>query len=229
MLSRRHFHASALALPVAMSWTTTGLADTARDREMGSSDAPVTIIEYSSLTCPHCASFHKGPLKELKSQYIDTGKVRLVYRDFPTDGLALLVAQLPHCVGDNQYFPLLDQLFAQQQSWRNTAQDADSVALVNDLGLAEKLISQGFPEADVNGVSGILRAIMQIGALAGLSNQQAADCIGDAELRDSIWQRASGGREEFAIQSTPSFVIDGEVHAGSRPIEDFAQIIDPLL
>ena len=229
MISRRHFNATALAMPAALSWFPAGLAASARDRILGSDDAPVTVIEYSSLTCPHCASFHGGSLKDLKTQYIDTGKVKLVYRDFPTDGLALLVSQLPHCLEGPPYFALLDQLFAQQSNWRSAAQDAESVAMVDELGLTEKLTAQGFKEADVHGVSGIFRATMRIAALAGISSQDAADCFGDKELRDSIWARAEEGRTEFNIRSTPSFVIDGETYAGSRPIDEFAEIIDPLL
>lgn len=229
MLSRRQFGAAALSIPVAAAWARPSFGATARDRVLGSADAPVEIFEYSSLTCPHCASFHEGPFKDLKAQYIDPGKVKLVYRDFPTDGLALIVAQLPHCLEGNAYFALLDQLFAQQSTWRSAARDDESIALMNDLGLTEKLGAQGFAESDVHAVSGILRAVMQIGALAGITNERAAECIADAELRDSIWQRAQAGREQFKVQSTPSFIIDGETHAGSRPIEEFAELIDPLL
>lgn len=229
MFTRRQFNATALAVPASLAVIKPGFAATARDRVLGSPDAPVSMIEYSSLTCPHCANFHRTSLKDLKSRYIDNGDLNIVFRDFPTDGLALLVAQVPHCVGDHQYFPLLDQLFANQAEWRSAAKDDASVAMVNDLGLTEKLTAQGFGQGDVEAVSGILRSVMQTAALAGLSNQAAADCLGDKELRDSIWKRAEAGRNEFNIRSTPSFVVDGETHAGAMPIDEFAKIIDPLL
>ncbi len=87
------------------------------DKVMGKADAPITIIEYSSLTCPHCATFHKETLPQVKKEWIDTGKAKMIYRDFPLDGLALGAALLPHCVSDERYFGLLDHLFATQQTW----------------------------------------------------------------------------------------------------------------
>lgn len=229
MINRRQFGALALSIPLASLPLARAFADVARDRVLGDENAPVTMIEYSSLTCPHCASFHAGPLKELKSKYIDTGKLKIVYRDFPTDGLALLISQLPHCVGDGQYFGLLDYLFQQQATWRDAQPDGESRTMVDDLGLSDRLSEQGFSKDDIYGVSGKFKAAFQIAAISGLSAEAAADCMADAELRDSIWKRAEAGREEFAVRSTPSFIIDGETHAGSRSIEAFSELIDPLL
>jgi protein-disulfide isomerase len=89
----------------------------AEDKILGAADAPVTIIEYASLTCPHCASFHRETLPKLKSDWIDAGKVRLVYRDFPLDGAALSAAAIAHCAPADRYFPLLDLLFERQREW----------------------------------------------------------------------------------------------------------------
>jgi protein-disulfide isomerase len=87
------------------------------DVVLGQPDAKVTIIEYASLTCPHCAAFHNNVLAAVKTQYIDKGQVRLAFRDFPLDGLALRAAMLPHCAGPERYFGLLGTLFARQQQW----------------------------------------------------------------------------------------------------------------
>ena len=87
------------------------------DRVLGDEGARVTILEYSSLTCPHCAQFHSEGYRHLKSAYIDTGKVKLVFRDFPLDGLALRAAALAECVPAERYFPFLQLLFEGQQSW----------------------------------------------------------------------------------------------------------------
>jgi protein-disulfide isomerase len=80
--------------------------------------APVTIVEYASITCPHCAAFHKDTYPALKSKYIDTGKVRLIFREFPTQPAEVAIAgfMLARCAGE-KYFPMLDAIFEQQQSW----------------------------------------------------------------------------------------------------------------
>ena len=87
------------------------------DKFLGKADAPVTLIEYFSLGCPHCKNFHEVNLPKLKAEYIDTGKVRLVFRDFPLDGVALAAAQLTRCVPGEAYFAMVDTLFAQQEVW----------------------------------------------------------------------------------------------------------------
>ncbi|MBX6323875.1 MAG: DsbA family protein [Rhodospirillaceae bacterium] len=88
------------------------------DRILGSKDAPITMIEYASLTCPHCAAFETQVMPQLKSDYIDKGQVRFVYRDFPLDGAALQAAQLAQCATDDQrFFALVDTLFKLQHEW----------------------------------------------------------------------------------------------------------------
>lgn len=89
----------------------------ADDRILGQADAPVTIIEYSSLTCPHCANFHKNTLPQVKKNWIDTGRARLVYRHYPLDQLALRAAALADCVKGDGFFGFLDVLFLNQQKW----------------------------------------------------------------------------------------------------------------
>lgn len=93
------------------------------DMVLGSPDAKVTIVEYASLTCPHCAAFHNTTLPMIKERYIDKGLVKLVYRDYPLDGLALRAAYLPHCAGPLRYFGLLGTLFARQTQWAASGQD----------------------------------------------------------------------------------------------------------
>ncbi len=87
------------------------------DMEIGKADAPVTIIEYSSLSCPHCAAFHKEVFPELKSQYIDTGKVRYIFREFPLNEPALAGAVVARCLDPSRYFPFMSLLFAKQADW----------------------------------------------------------------------------------------------------------------
>jgi protein-disulfide isomerase len=87
------------------------------DMAIGKADAPVTIIEYSSLSCPHCAAFHKEVLPELKSKYIDTGKVRYVVREFPLNEAALAGAVVARCLDPSRYFAFVSLLFSKQEDW----------------------------------------------------------------------------------------------------------------
>jgi protein-disulfide isomerase len=87
------------------------------DQVQGAADAPVTIIEYASMTCPHCAHFHETTYPELKRKYIDTGKVRFIFREFPLDPLAAAGSMLARCAGKDKYFPMVETLFAQQKDW----------------------------------------------------------------------------------------------------------------
>lgn len=87
------------------------------DIVVGSADAPVTIVEYASMTCPHCAQFQKDVLPELKTKYIDTGKVKYMLREFPLDNLAAAAFMLARCSGDDRYYPMVDAMFETQESW----------------------------------------------------------------------------------------------------------------
>jgi protein-disulfide isomerase len=134
------------------------LAPSARGADLGESAigdpaAPVTIIEYSSLTCPHCAAFHVSTLPELKKRYIDTGKVRLVLRDFPLDQVALKAAVLAHCVGPERRPQFIDVFFAQQSSWaraKDPVQALKQLAQLGGLGATQAdacLADKGLEEA----------------------------------------------------------------------------------
>lgn len=87
------------------------------DMVLGRDDAPVTIIEYASMTCPHCASFHDSVLPKLKENYLDTGKARLIFREYPLDRLAAAASMLARCVEPDRFFPFVAILFDQQQTW----------------------------------------------------------------------------------------------------------------
>lgn len=87
------------------------------DRVMGAADAPVTVVEYASLTCAHCASFHEEKMPQIKAEYIDTGKVKFVLRDMPWDNIALAAAKIARCADDEQYYSYIDAFFGNVDTW----------------------------------------------------------------------------------------------------------------
>jgi len=91
------------------------------DHVLGDANAPITVIEYASLTCSHCAHFHTQVLPEIKKKWIDTGKVKLIYRDFPLDQIAAKAAQIAECAGNDKYFGVLDIIFRGQPQWATAA------------------------------------------------------------------------------------------------------------
>lgn len=105
-----------------------------QDMVIGKADAKVTIIEYASLTCPHCATFHAEVLPALKTEYLDTGKARLIYRDFPLDNLAFAGAILARCGGPEKYFTFLNVLFAQQRQWATSSDPKAALTQIARLG-----------------------------------------------------------------------------------------------
>jgi protein-disulfide isomerase len=164
------------------------------DQVMGEDEAPVTLIEYASFTCGHCARFHTETLPELKEEYIDTGAARLVFRDFPLDGLALRASMLAHCAAPEQYYTLVDVLFATQQQW----------------------VSSPNP----------MQALANIGRQAGIGEADFEACMENEQLADRILRRAREAEEQYGVESTPSFVINGELMIGNQPIERFETAIE---
>ena len=101
-----------------------------KDRIMGDPEAPITIIEYASLTCPHCADFHAETLPQVKKEWIDTGRAKLVYRDYPLDKHAASAAQIARCAPESRYFAFLNAFFVQQRNW---ARSEDPVRVLTQL------------------------------------------------------------------------------------------------
>lgn len=174
-----------------------GLTPGDDDMVLGVPSAPITVIEYSSLTCPHCANFHANTLPQIKQNYVDAGKVRLVYRHFPFDQPALMAAALAECAGRDRFFNFLDVLFGAQNSW---ARSADPIA-----------------------------ALTSIGRLGGLKAEAIAACFNDNALLDRILSSRIEGAKEFDIDSTPSFIVNGEKLVGAQPYERFVEVFERLL
>lgn len=107
---------------------------TASDHVVGKADAPVTVIEYASMTCPHCAVFHGTVLPKIKSEYVDAGKVRVVFRDFPLDRLALTASVIARCAEPERYLSFVDVLFSSQLSWARAENPLEALKKVAALG-----------------------------------------------------------------------------------------------
>ena len=121
-----------LVIPALCLGTASVSAAPLSERVLGKADAPVTIIEYASLTCDHCKRFHVQVLPRVKQTYIDTGKVKLIYRHFPLDRVALMASALPECVPRDQFFGLLDVLYRSEDQW---AHSKDPKAELAKIGL----------------------------------------------------------------------------------------------
>ncbi|MEQ8305580.1 MAG: DsbA family protein [Hoeflea sp.] len=168
-----------------------------KEMALGDENAPVTIVEYMSMTCPHCASFHADNFKPLVEKYVDTGKVRFILREFPFDPRAAAAIMLARCAPENQFFPMVDVLFKQQRNWA-TAPDGRE-------------------------------ALLQIARLAGFTQESFEACLTNQKLLDDVNAVKTKAANEFGIQSTPSFIINGKRYPGNMSIETMSAIIDPLL
>ena len=160
---------------------------------------PVTITEYASMTCPHCAAFNENVFPKIKSNYIDTGKIRYVFREFPLDIKAAAGSMLARCIAKDdaaKYFAVIDMLFKQQADWvmKNTTE-----------------------------------TLTRIGKQAGLSQQAVEDCLKDQALLDKIAADQKYAAEVLKVNSTPTFFINGEMIKGETSFEEFDKRIKPLL
>jgi protein-disulfide isomerase len=166
------------------------------DKVLGKEDAKVTIVEYASMTCPHCAHFAETTFPELKTKYIDSGKVRFIFREFPFDPRAEAGFMLARCAGDN-YFPMVDVLFKQQQTWAAAENVKD--------------------------------AMFQLSKLAGFTQESFNACLTDQALLEQVRAVQKRGADEFKVDSTPTFFINGKTYKGALSIEEMSAIIDPLV
>ena len=134
----RIFFLAAVAAILIFASTASAAPPTAEqalaERILGDPNAPVTIIEYSSLTCSHCRKFHVEILPNLKKNYIDTGKVKLLYRDFPFDQLGLMAAVLARCAPTERYFAFVDVLFQEQGKWSRSQTPFEDLMKIGKLG-----------------------------------------------------------------------------------------------
>ena len=132
-----------LVAPTSARAAMASVQDALSEMSIGSPDAPVTLHEYSSLTCGHCANFHTKTLPDIKKNYVDTGKVRIVFHDFPLDNLAFAAAMIARCAGPKRHFELFDRLYHSQDNWaRSEKPRAALVAIARFSGLSVEDVDQ---------------------------------------------------------------------------------------
>ncbi len=169
------------------------------DFVIGEPDAPITIIEYASMSCSHCANFHVKTLDALKSEYIDTGKVKLVFRDFPFNYPALAGSMMMRCIPNEERYDIMNGLYKLQKEWvfRDHAKTRTE-----------------------------LYKIMQS---SGMQKDEFDACLGDIDLENRLLNGVMQAQKEFNIRSTPSFIINGVLYSGNKNIKEFRQIIEKIL
>lgn len=169
-------------LPSLVSMANAQGADTSGILEMtmGSDDAPVTLMEYASFTCPHCASFHNNVLGKVKAEYVDTGKVKFIYRDVYFDRPGLWAAMMARCE-PSKFFGIADMLYADQKNW---------------------IGGGNLTEIDQN--------LRKIGLVAGLDKAELDACMSDAENAQALYTWFQGNIEADDVSGTPTLFIDGE-------------------
>ncbi|MBV2360153.1 DsbA family protein [Thalassococcus sp. CAU 1522] len=169
------------------------------EMSLGNPQAPITVIEYSSFTCPHCANFHRDVFPQLKAEYIDTGKVSLVYREVYFDRFGLWASLVARCDGARHFFAITDTLFAEQKAW----------------------IGSGDPQE-------IIANLRRIGRQAGLGDDRLDTCLSDNEHATALVAWFQRNAERDGVRSTPSFVINGDLYS-NMSLADFRGVLDGLL
>lgn len=166
------------------------------DMAQGAEDAPVTVIEYGSFTCPHCQHWHEESYPQLKEEFIDTGKVRFVFREVYFDRPGLWASMTARCGGEMRFFGIHDMLYDQQRDWIGDGEGATIAANLRTLGLS-----------------------------AGLDADTLDACMNDQAQAEALvaWYQANA--EADGVEGTPTFVIDGEKHT-NMPYEEMRALIE---
>ena len=170
------------------------------DRAVGRDDAPVTVVEYFSLTCPHCARFARDTYPRIKSELIDTGKLRYVFRDYPLDKVALTAAQVARSLPPARYEPFTFALLASQDRW----------AFARGVNATDELA--------------------KMAALAGLPRAAFDAAVADTALRDAILAEQQRAETAYRVDSTPTFIFSGPKakdrrESGELSYDKFAAVV----
>lgn len=176
------------------------LAVSENDFVLGRDDAPVTLVEYASMSCGHCANFHNRTFDELREKYIDTGEVKFIFRDFPLDEPALRGSMLARCAGnvkEEDFLKYIKTMFRTQTNWASR--------------------------------KNYLEVLSNIAKLGGMSGEEFETCMQDKDVEHVIMEGKFNAAKFLEIRSTPSFYINGELHRGSKDIKYLSEAIDAAL
>lgn len=174
----------------------------------GDPDAPVTIIEYASLTCPHCGSFHTDSLPEIEADYIETGKAKLIVREIYFDQFGLWSSMIARCGGPESYHKLIGMFLARQEDWYFKHRRA-----FNETKNAKPIVAD----------------MKRIGRLAGLSNARMDACLSDKAYLERLVQDFQTTSTEDDVQSTPTFFVNGDEVVGAVSADAMAAEIEKHL
>ncbi|AJY46179.1 DsbA family protein [Martelella endophytica] len=164
---------------------------------LGDENAPVKIIEYLSLTCPHCARFQEDTFPAIKENFIDTGKVYYIFREFPFDPRAMAAVMLARCAPGDNYVPFVDMMLQQQRTWA-TAEDGSA-------------------------------AMLQMAKLAGFTQESFQACLTDQKLLDEINAVRERATDDFGVNATPTFLINGKKYSGEMSVDIMSALINSML
>lgn len=171
---------------------------------MGNPDAPVKLVEYASMTCPHCAVFSREASEALKNEYVKSGQVSFEFRNFVLNGIDMAASLLARCQGPGPFFQLTEQVFAQQDQWMQGFQELPEAT-------AQQLQSLP-PEQQISALAeaGDLYSFFQ---MRGLPQSKAQACVSDQQAVEQLVQMGQRATDQ-GIQGTPTFMINGEVVEG---------------
>ena len=167
---------------------------------IGSFDAAVKIKIYSSLTCPHCASFHNSVVPEIKKAYVESGKVQLIFIDFPLDQAAFNASKLLHCLDQKNQMAFLDIIYETQNKWVSGA--------------------------NINEINGNLKKIVKN---LGISSMQFDKCLINETISDKILNGRIKAKQKYSINSTPTIIINEKKLEGSANFKNIKEKIEKII
>lgn len=170
------------------------------EHSIGKATAPVTIVEYSSMTCTHCAQFYGEIFEPLKKKYIDTGQVRFIMREFPLDPVASMAFALPRCQPEDKYDTVIKALFAKQKDW-------------------------SFPKDEKKSKKAMFKVVKPL----GFTQKTFDACIADPKLNQAFTEIRNKGKDKFFVKGVPAFYVNGVKMQGEKTLEGFDKTLEPLL